>query len=713
MNNLEIKVNKQTRYVTLSKTVLGVDGENLQENLVFYFEDEFVDGTARLEYLVENEKKYITLTKEDSSYSIPVKNVMLKTGNVIMQLVITEGTNEDEIPVFKSKKFYLWVEESINAVDEAPDSYTLWIDTANEKLNEVDNLDIDVSKEGNVSTLEITKKDGTKKSVEILDGQGGGDGTSDYNQLTNKPKINGIELEDDKTLEELGYTPYDDSEVQREISNINSALKNKANKSEIPDVSNFITKSVNDLENYLKSSETYTKDQVNELIGNVSTIKIDVVDDLPETGETNIIYFVSNDESTENNIYDEYVYINGKPELIGNTNIDLSPYALKTEFNNYYTKDEVENTIADGIEKNIGKEVQLDFNAILEDNKIIATLDESISDYELQNSTGYLFHIYLPLVTLTGDLDNTYPIYLKDKDGNDININSMFQKDINETSTVGDLCQIQDYDTGVGYSWEFYGHFRKISDNGNTINVVYTDSVVRETNPSMTGEQLHLSVSDNKLKVGTSVICISDYENNGTSYVKGHTYLIENDSDTEDIILIATDITSKTDLTNYVKFTDYASNSKTGVVKVVNGTGIRTTSDGSLQGAELGYSTYNSVSDCIIGKKTLENVFNGKGFYNKADKVSVTEATETTIEIEPNKFYKFGEVEELNITLATPSDTTILNEYMFEFISGETATTLTLPDTIKWLEEPTIEANMTYQCSIVDNVGVLLGVSNE
>lgn len=92
--------------------------------------------------------------------------------------------------------------------------------------------------------------------------------------------------------------------------------------------------------------------------------------------------------------------------------------------------------------------------------------------------------------------------------------------------------------------------------------------------------------------------------------------------------------------------------------------------------------------------------------------VEVVESTTTTLKIQPNKFYKFGEVTELNLTLAEITDTTQLNEYMFEFVSGSTATTLTLPDTIKWLETPTIEANKIYQCSIVDNIGVLLGVSN-
>lgn len=84
-----------------------------------------------------------------------------------------------------------------------------------------------------------------------------------------------------------------------------------------------------------------------------------------------------------------------------------------------------------------------------------------------------------------------------------------------------------------------------------------------------------------------------------------------------------------------------------------------------------------------------------------------------TMELKPNKFYKFGQVADLNLTLGTPENEYIYNEYMFEFISGATSTTLTLPDTIKWLEQPSIETNKTYQCSILNNVGILLGVSNE
>ena len=112
------------------------------------------------------------------------------------------------------------------------------------------------------------------------------------------------------------------------------------------------------------------------------------------------------------------------------------------------------------------------------------------------------------------------------------------------------------------------------------------------------------------------------------------------------------------------------------------------------------------------GEKGADGKNGTNGVNGKNYSVQVVESTTTVLEIQTNKFYKFGEVSSLNITLAAITDTSVLNEYMFEFTSGSTATTLTLPNTIKWLETPTIESNKIYQCSIVDNIGVLLGVSN-
>lgn len=123
--------------------------------------------------------------------------------------------------------------------------------------------------------------------------------------------------------------------------------------------------------------------------------------------------------------------------------------------------------------------------------------------------------------------------------------------------------------------------------------------------------------------------------------------------------------------------------------------------------------TMNGASKGTSGVVDLGTVITShQDISGKANKISVVQTSTSTIEINPNTFYKFGEVSSLNITLAAITDTSVLNEFMFEFVSGSTATTLTLPSSVKWLETPTIEANKTYQCSIVNNIGILVGVAN-
>lgn len=95
----------------------------------------------------------------------------------------------------------------------------------------------------------------------------------------------------------------------------------------------------------------------------------------------------------------------------------------------------------------------------------------------------------------------------------------------------------------------------------------------------------------------------------------------------------------------------------------------------------------------------------------KADKVPVVNhgTSSTTLAIAPNVFHVWGTVSALNITLTAPTDSNVYNEYMFQFTSGSTPTTLTLPASVQWdTNNPldTIEANMVYQVSIIDNKAV-------
>lgn len=79
-----------------------------------------------------------------------------------------------------------------------------------------------------------------------------------------------------------------------------------------------------------------------------------------------------------------------------------------------------------------------------------------------------------------------------------------------------------------------------------------------------------------------------------------------------------------------------------------------------------------------------------------------------TKELQPNILYKFGECARLTITLAA-GGAGLENEYKFEFVSGSTPTTLSLPDSVKWSggNAPTIEASKTYQISIVNNLALI------
>lgn len=93
--------------------------------------------------------------------------------------------------------------------------------------------------------------------------------------------------------------------------------------------------SINNLLNYYTKTQTYTKEEVNDLIGNTTSISFRIVESLPDTGESNVIYLVSKTPATRaattTNTYNEYVWISSSSsfELIGTTDIDLSDY-LKT-----------------------------------------------------------------------------------------------------------------------------------------------------------------------------------------------------------------------------------------------------------------------------------------------------------------------------------------------------------------------------------------------
>lgn len=97
----------------------------------------------------------------------------------------------------------------------------------------------------------------------------------------------------------------------------------------------------------------------------------------------------------------------------------------------------------------------------------------------------------------------------------------------------------------------------------------------------------------------------------------------------------------------------------------------------------------------------------------KAKKVSRQVITELTssIELQPNVYYVLSNIDAtLAVTLATPTDNTIVNEYMVEFDTGATPPSVSFPSEVMFPTPLTIEANRRYQISIIDNIALFVSV---
>ena len=114
-------------------------------------------------------------------------------------------------------------------------------------------------------------------------------------------------------------------------TNYNDLINKPTKLSDFTNDGVFITNAVNDLANYYLKSQTYTQTEVNNLISVIPKFAISVVNSLPTQDiSTTTIYLVpSTSETTD--MYKEYIYVNNAWELLGIQKADLTNYYTKTE----------------------------------------------------------------------------------------------------------------------------------------------------------------------------------------------------------------------------------------------------------------------------------------------------------------------------------------------------------------------------------------------
>lgn len=212
-------------------------------------------------------------------------------------------------------------------------------------------------------------------------GGGGGGGTTNYNLLSNLPQIGGVELKGNKTAAQLGLqsaltfdnAPTSGSNNPVKSGGIYTALAGKVDKvagkglsandytneekaklatieqgAEANTIEHItvngvemipadktvaltvLTNAVDSLLNYYKKSETYTKEEVNDLIDTIISLTLEIVETLPTTEiSTTTIYLVPVSGSA--NVYMQYAYINSAWAQLGTTQMDLTGYYTKAQ----------------------------------------------------------------------------------------------------------------------------------------------------------------------------------------------------------------------------------------------------------------------------------------------------------------------------------------------------------------------------------------------
>ena len=118
--------------------------------------------------------------------------------------------------------------------------------------------------------------------------------------------------------------------------------------SELENDSGFITKVVSDLANYYPKSQTFTRDEINAKISAIPKFAIEVVSSLPTSNiSVTTVYLVGG--GSGNDLYTEYIYANGKWEILGAQTVDLTGYATETwvitQLGSYLKQSELEAAI--------------------------------------------------------------------------------------------------------------------------------------------------------------------------------------------------------------------------------------------------------------------------------------------------------------------------------------------------------------------------------
>ena len=459
---------------------------------------------------------------------------------------------------------------------------------------------IKTSTVGLVDTWTITYTDGSTSSFDVTNGADG----DDY-----------VITEAD--YEEIADIVLDNIEIPTKVSDLDND-------------EGFIDNTVNDLQNYYKKSETYTKQEVDGKVSSVYKYKGSVATyaDLPSTSLT--IGDVYNVESTGDN----YAWTGTVWDKLGG-DIDLSNYYNKTQ------TDTLLNGKQDTLESGTNIKT-INNQSILGSGNITIQGGGGTSDYTDLTNKPSINNVTLSGNKTTSDLG--LGTYSKPSGG------------IPKTDLASDVqTSLGKADTAIQEHQDISGKQDITDNNLNTTNKTITsainevDSIAKGANQALSyGNYSTMitafnSLANNVYNVGQNVMIvtlqvpdlwISGIESTSQTYTYTTDEAFTTALNTNGYVQVgyyklSALETQKVDLTNYVKNTDYASSSIGGTIRTSNASGLGI-SNGNLYAVKKAYNAYNSASDnMFIGKGTLENVITGKELESANNKTTTISSSST------------------------------------------------------------------------------------
>lgn len=307
---MEIIVNKHT--IQLNQTEIVNEGEYNIQKCNFTFSEEY-NGLTKIAIFSNEVNSFQTIITNNQCI-IPV-DILQEEGTLILGVYGYEAEGETLIKRYSptpacftvSKGSYQLASEVDPPSPSIVEQLEQQISELSDEITTINNI---------IPTLALKSEIPTKTSQLTNDS---GFINKNVNDLTNYTKTNDLsEVATSGDYDDLSNKPT----IPTVPTNI-SAFNNDVG---------YITNTVNNLTNYYLKSETFTQQEVRDLISAISTLNLEVVQTLPTQDiSTTTIYLVPKTTAGTNDVYDEYIYVSNNWEHIGSTEADLTNYYTKSE----------------------------------------------------------------------------------------------------------------------------------------------------------------------------------------------------------------------------------------------------------------------------------------------------------------------------------------------------------------------------------------------